>query len=389
MIPMGRLRRTAAPTDNAGKISGPMRIEHHTRAPSKRLREGNIAVIDVMDLDQHSAEELVRRRPSAVVNAQPSISGRYPTGGALLLVQAGIALVDHVGPDILSWGDGTDIDIEGGTVSGADGRTVTGTVLTETDIVAAMSDAATGMDVQLASFTANAMDHVSRDADVLLDGKGLPDIGVDLTGKQVVIVAVGYGYEEQLTSIRRYLRERKPVIIAVGSGADQVLAHANGAAVIVGNVEGVSERALKKASHVVLHDPSGAEPGTSRMDALGLSYSVFESGLASEDIAMLVAHAKGADVIVTVGLHTRLLDFLEQGRSEVAGTFLTRLQVGESVIDASALARIYRHRYSWWSLVALVAAALVALGVAVWVTPGGRAWIEGLATTVGSWWGGA
>jgi uncharacterized membrane-anchored protein len=231
------------------------------------------------------------------------------------------------------------------------------------------------------------MDHVQRDAALLLEGKGLPDVGVNLEGKQVVIVAPGHGLREQLKSIRPFVRERKPVIIAVGDAADDARDVLRAPVIIVGGVEVCSEDVLKRASHVVVHDASGTDAGLTRVEALDVPHSVFESGIASEEVAILLAHARGASVIVTAGIDTRLLDFLEQGRAEVAGTFLTRLQAGASVVDATVLAAVYRHRFSGWLLVVMMLAGIAAVGAALYATPGGRSWLEDVWTTVGGWVG--
>lgn len=381
-----RRRRSATPPAHASP-TGIARVGTSLPALARRLRPGDIAIIDVMDLDQRSAAALAAASPVAVLNARSFLSGRFPAGGASVLAEAGIALVDHLGPRILDVKDGTTLKIDGGSVTVAGEVLASGTRLNEQSIAAAMGAASEGMRVQLASFTANAMDYVQREGDLLLEGKGLPDVGVDLEGRHVVIVTGGYRHAEQLRGLRRYLRERRPRVIAVGDGVDALAAARLTPTLVVGNVEHVSERPLVAAKHVMVHDPSGDGAGVSRVEALGVTHSTCESGLASEDLALVLAHARGAAVIVTVGMESRLVDFLERDRSEVAGTFLARLQAGGTVIDAQTLGQIYRHRYSVASLVALMACAIAALGVAIWVTPGGRPWLADVGGTVMSWLG--
>lgn len=388
MTDMNGLRRSRSATpEPPTTVAGPTRVGASLSALTRRLRPGDVAIISVMDLDRRSAAALAAAAPAAVLNAREFLSGRFPAGGAAVLSQAGVPLVEGLGAGILDVKDGTVVELDGGEVTAAGVSIASGTRLTEQSIEASMSAASDGMAVQLASFTANAMDHVDREADLLLDGKGLPDVDVDMEGRHVLIVTGGYRHAEQLQSLRRYIRERRPLVIAVGDGGDALAKARLKPAVIVGNVEHVSERALRAARHVMVHDPSGAEAGQTRVEALGLSHSTCESGLASEDLALLLAHTRGAAVIVTVGLEARLVDFLERDRSEVAGTFLARLQAGGSVVHAEALARIYRARYSTVTLVVMMLSALAALGVALWVTPGGRPWLENVAQTVMSWLG--
>jgi uncharacterized membrane-anchored protein len=384
---MGRFRRTRPTQAGDHTIRGAVRSDRDLRALARKLRPGDVAVIDMMDIGQRSAEELARCRPAAVINAQASISGRYPTGGPLVLVDAGIPVVDNVGAEVMRWKDGTEVSINGGRVTPVEGDAAEGTRLDREGIDRAMAEAAEGMHVQLASFTANAMDVVAHDAGILLGGKDVPNVGIDLAGKQVVVVAPGYRYAEQLASIKRYMREHKPVLIAVSEAADVAAANARTPAVIVGNVESVSETALTAAKAIVVHDPSANEAGLNRVESLGLEHDGSKATIASADLAVLIASAGGAAVIVTVGFDTRLIDFLEQGRSDMAGTFLARLQAGPSIVDASTLALVYRHRYSWWTLVALVLSGVAALAVAVAVTPGGPAWWRGVVDVVATWIG--
>ncbi|MFW2514077.1 putative cytokinetic ring protein SteA [Demequina sp. SO4-13] len=384
---MSRSDRTTHADD--GTVTGALRIEPSVRTLLRRLRPGDVAVIDILDLDQQSAEEIAARRPAAVVDVKASISGRYPTGGPRVLLEAGIPLIDEVGGAILGAKDGAGATVSGsqvlvdGTVI-AEGREVTADVLAD-----AMQDATEGMRVQLATFTANAMDHVEREADTILDGAGLPDVGLDLEGRHVVVVAPGYRHREQIASIRRYIRDHRPILIAVGHAADATLELASAPHLIIGDVDGVGDDALRSADRVLLHEPRGGASGQARIDALGLAHSVSDSALSSTALAILLAHNQGASVIVTVGVESSLQDYLDTSQADASGTFLARLQAGTSIVDAPALAQVYRHRYSPLTLVLLVVSGLLALAAAVGSTPAGRAWAEDLWSTATAWIGGA
>ncbi|WP_084104053.1 putative cytokinetic ring protein SteA [Demequina sp. NBRC 110056] len=372
-----------------GTVTGTLRIEPSVRVLARRLRPGDIAVIDVLDLDQKAAEALASCRPAAVVNVRTSMSGRFPTGGPRVLLDAGIPLVDEAGTGILGCRDGAEAALVGGVVT-VDGETVAqGSRIDAAALADLTHAAADGMHVQLATFTANALDHVEREADIILDGTGLPDLGIDLAGRHVVVIAAGYQHREQLRQIRRYLRDRRPVLIAVGDAADATYDLASAPDLIIGDVEGLREEALRSADHVLLHEPHGGDAGQARVDALGVSHSDIQSSLPSAALAILVAHAAGAKVIVTVGVEGSLQDYLESAHTDASGMFLARLQAGRAVVDAPALAQVYRHRYSPWALVALVVSGLVALGAAIWITPGGKEWFENLGSTVVGWFGGA
>ncbi|WP_430866926.1 putative cytokinetic ring protein SteA [Demequina aurantiaca] len=384
---MSKSSRRKASADAESTLNGTARVDHSIVALTRRLRRGDIAVIDVLDLDERTASQLAECRPSAVINAQQSISGRYPNGGPSVLAEASIPLIDAAGADVMNIRDGSRIRIDGDSVLRGDALVATGTLLTAEALESALTDAAQNMHVQLTAFTANAMDYVERDSALLLDGRGLPAIDVDLEGRHVLVLTGGTLYAKQLKEIRTYLRERKPIIIAVGEAADVAMEHAYAAKIIVGNVESVSERAMRAASTVVVHDPAGADAGMTRADALGVSRTTSDAGISSSDLAVLLAHAQGASVIVTVGMEARLIDFL-QGSSELnAGTFLTRLQAGGTLVDARTLAQVYRHRYSRWLVFGLLLAGFTALGVALAATPGGRAWISSTWDAVSAWLG--
>ncbi|MBN2177192.1 MAG: hypothetical protein JW722_05985 [Demequinaceae bacterium] len=369
-------------------IKGTARIDTDPIRLSRKLRKGDIAVIDAMDLDQRAAESIAAAQPAAVLNAQASISGRYPNGGPLVLARAGIALIDSMGRDVLALRDGMKVRIDGKEVFSGEEKIASGKVQDLETIAEAMESAHEGVKVQLATFTANAMDVVAQEYGLLLEGTNLPDIGVDMRGRQVVVLSAGFEHLEQIKAIRGYLRERRPIIIAVGDGADVALAHAYPPAVIVGRTEGISDEALTSGAEVVLHDPTGRDPGEARLDSLNVKHVVSHISLASEDLAILMAHAGGAHVIVTVGVQVSLHDFLEGGRSDTVGTFLSQLVAGGTLVNAKTLAQVYRHRYSPWTLVALVLSAIFVLGNAFALTPGGAAWLRSIWPTIASWFGG-
>ncbi|WNM26125.1 putative cytokinetic ring protein SteA [Demequina capsici] len=375
-----------------GEITGTLRLESSPRALLRRLRKGDIAVIDVMDLDSRTAEELAAVGPAAVVNAQRTVSGRYPAGGAAVLVGAGIRVVDDATSAVMALMDGTRATIfPDGVMRAGDRELARGTVLTPDTVGDAMADAEEGLHVQLAAFAADAVDRIEHEAPMLLEARGIPDTGVDLAGRQVVIVAPGFQHRSRLKALRPYLREHRPVIIAVSEAADTVMEGAYPATVILGDVESVSERALARAAHIMLHDPAGGEAGASRLDTLGLAHSEVESSLGSADVAILLARSGGAASIVTLGVAGDLTSLLETSAHDhavgAAGTFLARLQAGDRIVDAEALSVLYRHRYPWWVVIALLMSALLALGVAFWITPGGGPWLEDAWHTVGGWIG--
>ncbi|KGM12237.1 hypothetical protein N868_01005 [Cellulomonas carbonis T26] len=368
---MRRLRRDTSVTEPG--LHGAVRVDPRTKNLTKRLRPGEIAVIDHLDIDRVSAEALVACRPVAVLNAARSTSGRYPNLGPEILVEAGVTLVDDLGPDVLSLVEGHQVRVVDGAVY--DGATLVaeGTVQDASTVAAAMEEARAGLAVQLEAFAANTMDYLRRERELLLDGVGVPDVRTVIDGRQVLIVVRGYHYKEDLVVLRPYIKEYRPVLVGVDGGADAILEAGWTPDMIVGDMDSVSDRALRCGAEIVVHAyRDGRAPGVDRVRKLGIDPVVFPATGTSEDVAMLLADDKGAELIVAVGTHATLVEFLDKGRSGMASTFLTRLRVGGKLIDAKGVSRLYRHRISTWQLVLLVLAGLFALGVALASTAAGQ-----------------
>ncbi len=387
MVPMSiRLppRRGRGPLPG---LTGPARVDRRTKNLTKRLRPGDIAVIDHEDLDRVSAEALVACRPAAVVNAAASISGKYPNLGPEILVAAGIPLIDSAGPDAMQIKDGVLLTIDGGDLIADERTIVTGERLDAEAVQAMMAVARAGMSDQLEAFAENTMDYLRQERDLLFDGVGVPDITTELEGRHVLIVVRGYHYKEDLQILRHYIREYKPILIGVDGGADALIEARHKPDLIVGDMDSVSDDALRSGAEVVVHAyRDGKAPGLERVRSLGVEPVVFPATGTSEDVAMLLADDKGAQLIVAVGTHVTLVEFLDKGRKGMASTFLTRLRVGSKLVDAKGVSQLYRSRISLWSLFLMLAVGLLALAAALWSTDGGRALIQVFGARLDDLW---
>ncbi|MFW6203576.1 MAG: putative cytokinetic ring protein SteA [Actinomycetota bacterium] len=383
-IPIGHRRRSA---DLPG-LRGVVRLDRRTKNLTKRLGPGEIAVIDHLDLDRVSAEALVAREAAAVVNVRPSISGRYPNLGPQILLDAGIPLVDAVGDGLFdAVREGETLRIDDGVVyRDTDAGTTeiaSGTLQTARSVGEQLAAARAGMSSQIEAFAANTMEYLRKERDLLLDGVGVPDVGTVLDGRHVLVVVRGYDYREDLAMLRPYIREYRPVLIGVDGGADALLDEGLKPDMIVGDMDSVSDDALRSGAELVVHAyPDRTAPGLERLDKLGLPGVVFPATGTSEDIAMLLADDKGASLIVAVGTHDTLVEFLDKGRAGMASTFLTRLRIGRKLVDAKGVSRLYRRRIPAWTLGLLLVAGVLAVLAALTSTPTGEAYLE----VVRSWW---
>ncbi|MFI5735538.1 putative cytokinetic ring protein SteA [Kribbella sp. NPDC051587] len=358
--------RRARPTELPG-TTGVVRLDRRTKNLTKRLKSGEIAVIDHVDLDRVSAEALVDCKVAAVVNVADSISGRYPNLGPEILVAAGIPLVDGIGREVFSvLHEGEHVRLHDGTLYRGDEVVAKGVAQDSQTVAELMDEARAGLSTQLEAFTANTLDYLRRERDLLLDGVGVPEIHTPMDGKHVLIVVRGYDYREDLVALRPYIREYRPVLIGVDGGADALVENGYAPDLIVGDMDSVKDETLKSGAEVVVHAyRDGRAPGSERLERLGVDSIEFPATGTSEDVAMLLADSKGASLIVAVGTHNSLVEFLDKGRSGMASTFITRLRVGAKLVDAKGVGRLYRSRVSTFQIVALVAAGLFALGMAM------------------------
>ncbi|MEV2242071.1 putative cytokinetic ring protein SteA [Micromonospora sp. NPDC049891] len=379
-LPTLRRARNSEP----GRILGTARLDRRTKRLVGRLRPGDIAVIDHVDLDRVAADSLVAVGVGAVLNAKPSVSGRYPNLGPEVLISAGIPLLDDLGEGIFERiREGDTVRIEGNTVYLDDDPVAHGSLQDAESVAKAMTDAREGLSVQLEAFAANTMDYLKQERDLLLDGVGVPEIATEVQGRHCLIVVRGYDYKADLDVLRPYIREFKPVLIGVDGGADALVEAGYTPDMIIGDMDSVTDDVLRCGAEVIVHAyPDGRAPGLPRVNGLGVPAVTFPAAATSEDLAMLLADEKGASLIVAVGTHATLVEFLDKGRGGMASTFLTRLKVGGKLVDAKGVSRLYRQSISGSSLLLLVLSALAAMASAVAVSTVGKAYLG----VVSEWW---
>jgi uncharacterized membrane-anchored protein len=386
--------RRPRPGDQPPGVIGAVRVDRRTKNLTRRLRPGDIAVIDHVDLDRVGAEALIACGVGAVINVAPSVSGRYPNLGPDILLTAGVPLLDDVGPDgFARLREGDLVRVLDDTVFDLDGRVlIKGEVQTAETVSRAMAVARAGLAAQLEAFASNTMEYLRRERDLLLDGIGVPDLATSFDDRHVLVVVRGYNYREDLIALRHYVREYKPVLVGVDGGADALLEAGLRPQVIVGDMDSVSDAALRCGAEIVVHAyRDGSAPGLPRVQELGITPVVFPAAGTSEDVALLLADDGGASLIVAVGTHATLIEFLDKGRAGMASTFLTRLRVGGKLVDAKGVSRLYRSRIPVYTLVLLVLSTALAFAVALWVTPGGSLYREYFAsdwTRFTNWLGG-
>ena len=361
-------------TDDLPGVTGTARLDRRTKNLVKRLSPGDIAIIDHRDLDRMSADALIERQAGAVVNVAASISGRYHNHGPQLLVDAGIPLLDEAGPDVFGRvSEGTTVRLHGAALYVGEEIVAKGRLHTPESVAKAMAEAKAGAVAQLQAFAANTLEYMTKEGGLLVDGIAVPQLRTRIEGRHVLVVVRGHHHREDLATLRSYIREYKPLVVAVDGGADALLEAGYRPGLIVGDMDSVSDRGLLCGAELVVHAyPDGDAPGLARVEALGLSAVVCPAPGTSEDVALLLADQKGASLIVAVGTHNTLDEFLDRGREGFSSTFLTRLRVGGKLVDAKGVSRLYRPRVSGWALAALVLAASITVLIVLAISPAGQ-----------------
>lgn len=367
------------------RIHGKARVDTRTKHLALRLAPGDIAVICHQDLDASCASDLIARGAAAVVNARRSISGKYPNLGPQALLNAGVPVIDDAGDQVMTLiREGDSIAVCGDEVL-RDGVVIcSGRALTQAAVAEAMQAAKANLDVELRSFVENTLSYIGAEQALLAEPGQIPDLDTPISGRHVLVVVRGQGAREDLAIIRSYIRDMKPVLIGVDGGADVLLEAGYKPRLIVGDMDSVSDRALRCGAELVLHAyPDGRAPGLERLQAQGYTPKVFPCIGTSEDIALLLAYEKGAELIIAVGTHSSLVDFLDKARGGMASTFLTRLKVGSVLVDAKGVSRLYRGAPPPTYLFAIVAVAAITMGLILSLGPGVRAYLEALLARIG------
>ncbi len=379
-----RSRRRAPSTDVVGRAL----VDQRTKDLVRRLQPGSIAIINHTDIDRVAAEGLIAEGAIAVVNGGESISGRYPNGGPIRIVEAGIPLIDAAGPEILDRiSEGDELRIVGGEVWRGGELVGTGTALDLEGIEAAMEDARANIGNELELFAANTLEYIQREAKLTFEPIDLPPLKCEIKGRHAIVVVRGHDYRSDLAALKPYLREYQPVLIGVDGGADALLENGFRPDIIIGDFDSVSDRALRCGAELVHHvHLDGRAPGRDNLLEWGVPYEEFVIDGTSEDVAMLLAYEAGAKLIVAVGTHASMVEFLDKGRGGMSSTFLTRLRLGPVLVDAKGVSRLYEGRVRRRDLVALVGAALLAMIAISVVSEPIHVFLDGIRVTLKDLW---
>ena len=362
------LSRNAEPRPG---VSGTARVDRDIDRLLRRVGPGDIVVLDALDLDRITADALVEAWVAAVVNASTSISGRYPNLGPEVLVANNVTLIDETGPDVFKKiKDGARVRVNNGGVYAGDRRIALGTERTDEEIHELMHEAKSGLVAHLEAFAGNTIEFIRSESPLLIDGMGIPDIDVDVNRRHVIVVAEDPSAADDLRGLKPFIKEYQPVLVGVGTGADTLRKAGYRPQLIVGDPESMSVEVLRSGAQVVLPaDADGHAKGLERIQDLGVGAMTFPAAGSAADLALLLCDHHGASLIVTAGHSASIEEFFDRSRQQSnPSMFLTRLKVGEKLVDAKAVATLYRSRVSGGAIALLVLAMLIAVIAALWVS---------------------
>jgi len=372
LAPSGELAQVRA-------VSGAVRLGRRTKLLVRRLERGEIAVIDHRDIDRVSAEELIAAGAAAVLNCRPSSSGSYPNLGPQLLVEAGILLVDLPDDSLFeALSDGDRIVVHGSEVwrSASGGERsglrplMRGSVLDRARVRAETEARRREVGEALERFAHNTIEHMREERELLSGRIDLPRFATDFRDRSALVVVRGVGHQRDLRALRPFIRDMRPVLVAVDGGAEALLEAGLCPDMLVGDMDSAGEAALRCGAELVVHSyPDGRAPGRARLEELNLPFKLVPAPGTSQDVAMLLAAEKGARLIVSVGSQLNLVEFLDRNREGMSSTFLTRLRIGEILVDAKGVSRLYHPRPGLTPLLVVIAAGLIAMVAVVWMTP--------------------
>lgn len=359
---------------------GIARLDKRTKDLIKRLGSDDVAIIDHVDMDRVSAESLLGSGIEVVINASQSISGAYPNVGPLILTRGGVTLIDAVGPEIFDrLSDGDTIEVVGDTVRRNGEVVATGKRLSVRSVEDQMESARANLGEQLDRFARNTIEYLEREKAIITDETLVPEVRTQIYGRHVLVVVRGYDFREDINTLRPYIREMHPVLVGVDGGADAIIEAGFKPDIIVGDMDSVTDAALTSGAELIVHAyPDGRAPGMQRLQELHVDQGAHTWPLAatSEDLALLLAWESGADLIVAVGTHANLVEYLDKGRKGMASTFLVRLKVGPKLVDAKGVNKLYRTSVGPSHLIVLSAAALIVFTAVVLISPEVRSFLE-------------
>lgn len=352
-------------------IKGIVRKDKKTKKLINRLNPGDIALLCHRDIDEIAAISLIESKVKAVLNVEKTLSGKYPNRGPLLLNKSGIPIFEVDKTNIFDLiNEGDELKIDGNKIIYKNRVISFCKIIDIYEIEKMMEIGNSNLEKELDRFIENTLEYAKKEKGLVLGKVKIPQITTKIKGKHALVVVRGKGYKRDLEAIQNYVKEVRPVLIGVDGGGDAILEFGLIPDIVIGDMDSVTDRCLKVSKEIIVHAyPDGRAPGMARLNSLDINPIVFSSPGTSEDIALLLCYSKGADLIVAVGTHNNMIDFLEKGRNGMASTFLVRLKIGDKLVDAKGVSKLYRSNLKLRYVIGIGLAALIPILVITMMFP--------------------
>ncbi len=349
------------------QIKGTYLSDNKTKQLLTRIKQNQIAVINHTDLDQIAADGLIEKKVKAIINFSNTLTGKYPTVGLKKVLKAKIPVFDVIEKHkaFHELVDGYDVLIDRNKF------TIHFMLQNDKTVTIPMKEwtlekwekkneeAMHNVGYELNRFIDNTLEFAKKEKEFVLKRMDIPPLKTNIHGKHVVVVVRGNNYRKDLFAIRSYIEDYRPILIGVDGGADALLEDGLTPHIIIGDMDSVSDKALRSGAEIIVHAyPDGKAPGLPRVEGIGLQANIIPSLGTSEDVAMLLAYEEGAEIIVALGAHSNMVDFLEKGRKGMASTVLVRMKIGTKLVDAKGVSKLY-HPPTHWKNISLLGIAAI------------------------------
>jgi len=336
-------------------IQGKYIVDNKTKNLIRRILPDQIAILNHLNIDEVAAKGLIEKKVKAIINLSTSYTGNYPTLGLKKLLEANIYIFDvkdsrEIFP-LLRDDQSVEIDIQNHKAIFfiyEEKLKVNLEIWTLNKWEKFYNESEQNIVNELNHFIDNTLEYARREKDLVLQSLSIPPIQTQIQGKNVVVVVRGEHFQEDLYVLRHYIHEVNPVLIGVDGGADALIGSGYKPDIIIGDMDSVSDDALLSGAEIIVHAyPDGRAPGLKRIQDLGLKAKIIPAKGTSEDIALLLAYEQQAEIIVALGTHSHMIDFLEKGRKGMASTALVRMKIGNKLIDAKGVHKLYHKQGCW------------------------------------------
>ncbi|MEF3301903.1 putative cytokinetic ring protein SteA [Paenibacillus sp. GYB003] len=327
-------------------VQGAVRADRNTKRLLRNIARGEIALICHTDLDEPAAEGLLRAGVKAVVNAGRTMTGTFPHKGPLSLIRGRIPIFEIGESRFDEAADAEHVAIGAGRLVGRHAD-IPCAPFGYKDWERLNRAAERNFRHTLWGFAENTLKRAEQELETLFRPLSLPELRKPIRSNEVLIVARGSGYKDDLTALRPYIADARPVLIGVDGGADALTEQGYRPDLIIGDMDSVSDETLRCGAQLLVHAyVDGRAPGLERVRSLGLYSDIVAAPGTSEDIAMRLAYEREAARIVIVGSHSHPVDFLEKGRAGMASTLLVRMLVGHKLVDAKGASLWLRRKHA-------------------------------------------